>query len=114
MRMRYPFSQELSKVINSDCYADRCDDPSIICSCQLEIRAIAALFRRERYSGQLYEKITWHSHWSRCILVVAVIAGYTKSCTLVLKCHTGLNSETCQDSNMYKLAEAKFLKRVCH
>ena len=24
--MRYPFSQELSKVMNSDCYADRCDD----------------------------------------------------------------------------------------
>ena len=25
-RMRYPFSQELSRVMNSDCYADRCDD----------------------------------------------------------------------------------------
>ena len=52
--------------------------PNIICSCQLEIRAIAALFRRERYSGQLYDGITWQSHWSRCISVCAVIAGYTK------------------------------------
>ena len=26
MRMRCPFLQELSKVMNSDCYANRCDD----------------------------------------------------------------------------------------
>ena len=52
--------------------------PNIICSCQLEIRAIAALFRREMYSGQLYDGITWQNHWSQCISVSAVIAGYTE------------------------------------
>ena len=58
MRMRYPFSQELSKVMNRDCNADRCDDQISFFSFQSEIRAIAAVFRREKYSGQLRDGIT--------------------------------------------------------
>ena len=46
--------------------------PNIICSCQLEIRAIAALLTLESYSGQLYDGVTLQSHWSRCISVCAV------------------------------------------
>ena len=64
--------------MNRDCYADRCDDQISFFPFQLEIREIAALFRREKYSGQLHDGITWQSHWSRCISVCAVIAGYTK------------------------------------
>ena len=58
MRMRYPFSQELFKLMNRDCYADMCDDQISFFPFQLEIRAIAALFRREKYSGQLHDGIT--------------------------------------------------------
>ena len=45
--------------MNRDCYADKCDGQiSFFFSFQLEIRAIAALFRREKYSGQLHDGIT--------------------------------------------------------
>ena len=58
MRMRYLFLQELFKLMNRDCYADRCDDQISFFPFQLEIREIAALFRREKYSGQLHDGIT--------------------------------------------------------
>ena len=57
MQMRYPFSQELFKLMRRDCYADRRDDQISFFPFQLEIRAIAALFRREKYSGQLHDGI---------------------------------------------------------
>ena len=58
MRMRYLFLQELFKLMNRDCYADRCDDQISFFPFQREIREIAALFRREKYSGQLHDGIT--------------------------------------------------------
>ena len=58
MRMRYPFSQKLSKLMNRDCYAAGVTAKYHFFSFQLEIQAIAALLRREKYSGQLHDGIT--------------------------------------------------------
>ena len=49
------FLQELLKLMNRDCYADRCDDQISFFPFQ---REISALFRREKYSGQLHDGIT--------------------------------------------------------
>ena len=73
MRMPYPFSQGLFKLMNRDCYADRCDDQISFFPFQLEIRAIADLLRREKQF-----RIITQLNVSRCIAVCAVIAGYTK------------------------------------
>ena len=54
----FNFLQELFKLMNRDCYADRCDDQISFFPFQREIREIAALFRREKYSGQLHDGIT--------------------------------------------------------
>ena len=52
------FLQELFKLMNRDCYADRCDDQISFFPFQLEIRVTVALFRREKYSEQLHDGIT--------------------------------------------------------
>ena len=48
MRMRYPISQGHFKLMNRDCYADRCNEKISFFPFQPEIRAIAALLRREK------------------------------------------------------------------
>ena len=75
MRMRYPFSQELSKVMNSDCYADRCDDqisfvPVSLKSEQsllyLDVRGI-----QDNYTMELRDRVTGQGAF-QCVLLSPV------------------------------------------
>ena len=74
--MRYPFSHELSKLMNRDCYAGRCDGQiSFFFSFQLEIRAIATLLSvrsiQDNYTMELRDRVTGHGVF-QCVLLSPV------------------------------------------
>ena len=73
--MRYPFSQELSKLMNRDCYANRCDDQmSFVPVSQkseqsllyLDVRSI-----RDNYMMELRDRLTGHGVF-HCVLLSPV------------------------------------------
>ena len=70
MRMRYLFLQELFKLMNRDCYADRCDDQisffpfsekSEKSLLYLDVRSI-----QDNYTMELRDRVTGHGEFSVC------------------------------------------------
>ena len=75
MRIRYPFSQQLSKVMNSDCYADRCDDKiSFVPFSQKSEQSLLYLDVRgiqDNYTIELRDRVTGHGVF-QCVLLSPV------------------------------------------
>ena len=75
MRMRYPFSQELSKVMNSDCYADRCDDQisfvPVSYKSEQSLLYLDVRGSQDNYTMELRDRVTVHGVF-QCVLLSPV------------------------------------------
>ena len=72
MRMRYPFSQELSKVMNSDCYADKCDDQiSFVPVSEQSLLYLDLRGIQDNYTMELRDRVTGQGVF-QCVLLSPV------------------------------------------